>query len=311
MNCFDPQESLGLKSLDEIESYLRAVGDHEAADRFRMQGAAGQGFGRFFGAEYSYTGFVIGFIPPSNLTNDRSVIIGLNDIAADISLRGQKIKVTLDKLYVQKYPGLGQHRVLCEFAGKNQAADDTEEMRFALTVDAYDKGSASINGKPIFMGVTVGDNGIAFEGRTVNVRSRDDDLVLNALENDAFKQGLSLIGTVQPALKPFASLAAGVVTAAAKRSKNCQVHAFSLGLDFSHNITSARLRCGSYIVVQVDANQWDWSKFAWNQDGLSIMSRSTGEPLGLNYMIIGVSPFEGAPVTAVRSSSSKALKSPK
>lgn len=313
MTYFDHNESLGMQSEEDIAAYLRLIEDYDAAEKLTSLGASGQGLARILGYEYAQTGFIIGFIPPQNVTNDSTTILGMSEVKPDPSLKGKKIKITLDKFYIENYPGNGQHRVLCEFAGKNQAAEDVEEMRFALTVEAFDKGSASVNGKPIFMGVTVGDDGVAFEGRTVNVRSKDDDLVLNALENDSFKQGLSLIGSVQPALKPFVSLAAGVVKAASKRNWNRQVHSFALGLDFSKNSTSARLRYGSYVVVQVDTASWDWANFAWNPDSMAITAKADGSPLALNHLIVGVAPFEGpAPASNIeKKAPTRAIQGPR
>jgi len=56
-------------------------------------------------------------------------------------------------------------------------------MQFALTTQANDGAAASINGAPIFLGVTVGSNGIAFEGRTINVGSKGDEDFLARLES--------------------------------------------------------------------------------------------------------------------------------
>jgi hypothetical protein len=142
------------------------------------------------------------------------------------------------------------------------------------------------------MGVTIGKDGIAFEGRTVNVRSDIDDLILDALGNDTFKNGLSLISSVQPALKPFVTLAASVVSATAKRSQNRQVYAFSLGLDFGTSATSAKLRRGSYIVVQGDDAEWQWSNFSLKSDSLALVTNEE-KPAPFNYMVFGVSDFEG------------------
>ena len=54
-----------------------------------------------------------------------------------------------------------------------------------------------------FLGVTVGKNGIPFGGRAINVGNTLDNVVLSALDTAAFKSGLSLIATAQPALRSF------------------------------------------------------------------------------------------------------------
>lgn len=293
MAYFSSSQSLGAQHPSKVVEYLFEINDEESANRLMGGVATGQGMGILFGQDhYLYTGALIGYIPPGGGTPS-SDIINATQMSADPELKGQRIKITLDKFFVQNYPGTGQHRILCEFAGKNQVSGETEEMRFALTATASDKSSAAISGKPLFMGVTVGDDGIDFGGRTVNVCSSTDDLVLATLGQDAFKNGLSLISSVQPALKPFVSLAANVVTTVVNRNKNRQVFAFSLGLDFGNNATSARLRRGSYVVVQCEEAQWDWSRFCWHRDSMAIVSKATQKPLELNYMVFGVSDFAG------------------
>lgn len=292
MVYFHKADSLGAESDDAIAKYLLEIGDESAAKRFLGSAGAAQGMGRFYGADqYAFTGVLIGFVPPAS--SGQSIRIeNAMTISPEHELRNKRVKITLDKFYVQSYPGNGTHRILCEFAGKNQVAGETEEMRFAMNLEARDQSSASVSGKPIFMGVTIGKDGIAFEGRTVNVRSDVDDLILDALGNDTFKNGLSLISSVQPALKPFVTLAASVVSATAKRNQNRQVYAFSLGLDFGASTTSAKLRRGSYVVVQGDDAEWQWSNFFLRSDSLALVT-SAGKPAPFNYMVFGVSDFEG------------------
>ena len=175
------------------------------------------------------------------------------------------------------YPGRGQHEILCEFTGKNQAGGEQEEMQFALTTKANDGAAASINGAPIFLGVTVGNNGIAFEGRTINVGSKGDEDFLAALSGGSFRDGLNLLTTVQPALKPFVGLASSVVGAVLKRSKNKQIHSFNLGFDFSESQTSVALRHGSFAIIQTDDHEWDWSKLAWNMSSQRVVRKTPAQ----------------------------------
>ena len=205
-------------------------------------------------------------------------------------LKEAALKVSLDAFYVHNYPGMGKHRILCEFSGKNQANKESELMRFAVDLAANDESLAAHIGNPIFVGVNVGKDGLSFEGRTVNVKSEDDDLMLEALGNATFRNGLSLLTTVQPALKPFVKLAEGLVTSVAKRSANCEVFKFALGLDFSNSATSAKLGLGSYVVVQTDEYEWDWSNFTWNTgSGLVVPKSDKNSSLKLNYMVFGIS----------------------
>lgn len=281
---------LGSAHPKEIAGYLELIGDAEGASEFLRSDGGGQSFNLpFMKYVWGYTGTKVGFIPEGSGAGD-CVIMDAIGMEPDYSLKDAALKVSLDVFYVHCYPGSGKHRILCEFSGKNQAGKESELMRFAVDLTANDRSPAAHIGKPIFVGVNVGRDGLSFEGRTVNVMSEDDDLMLEALGNATFKDGLSLLTTAQPVLKPFVKLAEGLVTSVAKRSKNREVFKFALGLDFSASMTLAKLRAGSYVVVQTDEHEWDWSNFVWNTSaGLVQPKADRKQRLQLNYMVFGVS----------------------
>lgn len=289
MDRFSSDISLGNLPPAQIAKYLLDIGDDLAAAEILQEGPAGQGY-IFDRHVYLGSDALYGFIEPGS-----DEVTPASGIAADHSLKNKRLKITLDRFFVKNYPGGGQHRVLCEFAGKNQVPGEVEELRFATTCHARDGEGAAISALPIFLGVNAGQNGISFEGRTINVSNSTDDLVLDVLESETFKQGLSLIHSAQPAIKPFSKLAEGVVKLALSRNKNRQVHSFGLGLDFGTNSTSARLRCGSYIVIQIgSAANWDWSLFRWDRGTNSIVARTSSgvARTAWNYMVFGVSTFD-------------------
>ena len=151
---------------------VAVLGDKEE-ERFFVPDAGGQS-ATFFSRPYACTGMVLGFIPPGP---SASQVTGISTVQPDHSLVGQRIKITLDKFFVAKYPGYGLHSVLCEFSGKNQAAGETEELSFAMRFDTRDNSGPAIAGAPIFMGLTVAPDGISFKGKTVNVRNSGDEMV--------------------------------------------------------------------------------------------------------------------------------------
>jgi hypothetical protein len=290
---FSAADSLGAFDNREVADYLLSIGDDAGAAQLLGQ-RAGQSFG-LGSTPWKHTGFAVGYIGPTSGTGASVPVVPAGGVDSDTSLIGTRIKITIDKFHVQEYPGMGVHEVLCEFAGKNQVAAEVEEMRFALRTAVRDGESASISGHPIFLGVTVGKDGISFEGRSINVANNLDKTVLEILDSPAFKSGLSLLTTAQPALKPFSSLAASVVKATAERNKNRQIHSFNLGLDFGSSATSSRLRLGSYVVMQSDGVKWDWNNFLWDRNSMSLQPKSAAVPVPqLNYMVFGVGQFSPA-----------------
>lgn len=202
---------------------------------------------------------------------------------------GRRIKVALDGLFIQEFPGLGVHKVLLEFAGKNQAQGAQEEVRISLTAEARDGTSSAVRGAPIFVNLEVGANGVSFEGRMINVQSATDEWLIKALNTDAFKNGLSLLNSAQPVLRPFTTLAADAVAAVVEHRRNKQIFAFNLGLDFSHNASATRLRFGSYIIVQTDDVTWSWADVRLDRES-NVVVTSGGTPLAFNHSVIGISP---------------------
>lgn len=294
MTTHDKNESLGARSDADIAEYLLSIGDRQEAQHF-IPDAGGQA-ASFMSRPYRSTGMVLGYIPPGSTAKD---IFSISSVQADRALVNQRIKITLDKFFVAKYPGFGTHSILCEFSGKNQVPGETEELSFAMRFDARDDSGPAISGAPIFMGLTVAPDGISFKGKTVNVKNSGDDMVMSVLDTPAFKSGLQLLNTAQPALKPLTSLATATVSAIAKRNENAQIHTFEIGLDFCGSATSARLRCGSYIVVQTDeGSSWDWEDYEWNANGMALHpTGKSSETPGFNYMVFAVSPFSPAATT--------------
>src|SRR6266568_3831298 len=132
---FNPDDSLGAQPPEDIKAYLLEIGDDQEA----LQSTTGQGL--LARRPWQHTGASVGFIGDSPAAEK---IVSAFGLAGDSSLRGQRIKITLDRFHVEKYPGLGSHRILCEFSGKNQIAGEAEELRFAVTGEARNHDSTGI-----------------------------------------------------------------------------------------------------------------------------------------------------------------------
>ncbi|WP_145677936.1 hypothetical protein [Azospirillum brasilense] len=296
MDLFIEHPVLGDLSEEQINDYLR---DINAADEIRHRlgasyGAAGQALGFLdFGAQiWRCTNHHFGFIDHQRQQNERLQIIPANTMAPDSSLRNARIKVTLDKLRVAKYPGGGEHTILFDFFGRNQVDKETEDLHYNSTYRVRDGDSAGINGYPIFVNLTVGNDGVAFRCSTVNVQSDLDERLASVFDSDVFRQGLTLTTNAQPALRPFVEMANGVVKNILARNKSRRVQDFSLGLDFAPSATAAKLREGSYVVVQAPEDRWSWSQWSYDQQSARV-ARSETKPGDVdtpiyNYIIFSI-----------------------
>jgi len=270
---FDDTQSLGHQSNEDIADYLEAIGDVDGARELRSAGVRGQALG-IFEKPWKQTTHLIGFVDTlDNLAAPRRLPIeAALTAAADRSLIGKQVKVTLDAFQVHEYPGLGQHKVLFDFAGRDQAGGKEQDLQFASVLYVDDGARAATSGVPIFTGLTVPGEGLAFKARTITLRNEGDQAIIDVLGSSVFNEGLKLLGQVQPALPQLVALAGGIAKNLLERPKNKQVQLFELGLDFSSTATSARLRLGSYVVVQVPgANGWDWNSWYYDRHQMSVV----------------------------------------
>jgi len=231
-----------------------------------------------------------GYIPTSDAASTTLVDVkAAGNLSADTTLRGKAIKITLDRLRIFDYPGKGIHNVLFDFAGRHQAeASTAEDLHFTQTYRAPEGEGASINGVPIFVGLKVGNEGVFFTCKTVNVSNEDDEKLLGFLDGDIFKKGLQLINGINPVVPIVTGFADGIFRQIAARDKNIPVQNIDLGLDFSTSQTRAKLREGSYIAVQAP-DGFDITTCQFNPSTGDFVEKGTGKPIQLNYIVFSIS----------------------
>ncbi len=247
---------------------------------------------------WKYTKHAFGFIPPVEPgTSELVPITHAGNMRPDTSLKNARIKITLGALRVAEYPGSGIHHVLFDFYAQNQLKDNVEHLHFNQVYRASQGGAAGIVGYPIFIGLNVGTEGIAFKCFTVNVKNENDEAVLKFLDSSVFQAGLKLATTVQPAIAPLTSIAVGITKMVASRNKNVAVQDFFMGLDFTNTPFCARLSQGSYIAVQIPEKQfviWDWKQWAYDPTNMSIVNRNDNQALiPYNYVVFNVNKYDG------------------
>ncbi|MDX6497480.1 MAG: hypothetical protein QOG23_740 [Blastocatellia bacterium] len=287
-------------------SKLRELGEDELADQLEVgrlpattematYGKSLHEFWPFKTRAWQHTSHVFGYLSPT-LSQEKTVAIRhAGTIDSDPTLKNSRIKITLDRLRVADYPGSGTHRVLFDFYAQNQVRHEVQHVHFNASYRIREGEQAGIAGYPIFVGLKVGGEGVAFRCFTVNVKNDSDEAYLDVLESDVFKAGLKLSAMAQPAIAPLSSLAVGVTKCIARRNRNVPVQDFYLGLDFTQISTRARLAEGSYIAVQVPElmeSVWDWDEWAYSPNKGQIVSRSNSSDLiPYNYVIFSVSRY--------------------
>jgi hypothetical protein len=289
---------------DEQTARLMAIGEEEIARRIadagdrEEPGRRDASFNFFRGAAetgrarlYLNTTHTFGFIPATTTGTD----IPLQDastIGNSDTLANTPITVTLNLLRVAGYPGKGVHRVLFDFYARNTVGRTVEDVHFNATYRVSEGQQAGVKGYPIFVGLNVGPNGVAFRGYTVNVRNDNDHKLLDIIDSDVFRSGLKLATSLQPAIKPLSEMALGLTKALASRHDNVPVQDFYLGLDTGGTPMGARLAEGDYVIVQLPQSEfekWDWSHWGFSRSAGRITAvGDTTKSIPYNHLVIGV-----------------------
>jgi hypothetical protein len=196
---------------------------------------------------------------------------------------------------VAEYPGRGTHHVLFDFYAQNQIPKAVEHLHFNCTCRVREGQQAAVIGCPVFVGLSVGTEGVSFKGRTVNVKNEEDERFLAFLDSDVFKTGLKLATVAQPAIGQFSNMAVGLTKAFLGCAKNVCVQDFTMGLDFSNVPTRARLAEGSYLAVQIpetNAVVWNWDEWGFDPSNGQIVSKEdTRKLIPFNYLVFSVSRY--------------------
>jgi hypothetical protein len=306
-NPFRDFPVIGNRSPEEAARILRDLGDEETAAALESAAGGppggpatygGKGWWPFQDKPWQHTAHAFGHLPSAPPGDGMRPIRHAGNIEADPSLKNSRVKISLDCLRVAAYPGRGVHHVLFDFYAQNQVSgQNVEHLHFNATYRAREGERAAILGFPVFIGLNVGSEGVAFKCFTVNVKNEQDEALLGFLDSDVFKGGLKLIKTAQPAIAPLSGMAVGLTKSLASRHKNVPVQDFYMGLDFTNIPTRARLAEGAYIAVQIPemmASIWDWADWVYHPGTGQIVKVDDKRTLiPYNYLVFSVSRYEG------------------
>lgn len=303
---FDDLPVLGKLPLEQGVAKLREMDDEDAAIAIESamnqvpQEATTLGILEYLSPRsylYLHSAHAFGYLGKASGEKGAHVIRDAGNISPDPNLKNTRINIKLDRLSAANYPGKGTHRILFDFYAQNQMAGSVEHLHFNATYRVREGERAAIRGYPIFLGLHVGSEGVAFKCFTVNVKNEQDESFLDFLESDVFTAGLKLITIAQPALGPLSQMALGMTKAVAKHYRNVPVQEFYLGLDFGTSPMGARLAQGSYIVVQIpEALQlvWDWDEWVYDPTNGQVVNKDhPTEFIPYNYLVFSVSQYAG------------------
>ena len=300
---------LGGQTPAKIAQKLREIGDEEAALVYEQQldtkaVALESRFlppRAYLNTQHQY-GFIAPFVPG---TERYHPIVAASNAPADTLLRNQRINVRLDYLRIYQYPqpwinlGDNTHTILFTFEASNQISGGSEAVAFNQTYRARSGQDTAVTGNPIFIGLSIGANGVVFSCKTLNVSNSSDEELVQAISSESAALGLNLLTTAQPALAPFVGVAKGLCNTLAARQRNTAVQEITLGLDFETGALGARLAVGSYVAVQTPrADEIVWSDWRFDAETGTIVRTNLApgeDPYALPYndIVFRIRPYEG------------------
>ena len=296
--------TMGEMNNQELAQKFRELGDEDTALYYEN----GDNKESLFKPAWRATGHQIGFLPIfASLTERYQPIIAASSLEPDTSLQGQAVNIRLTWLHAYEYPRSRfdvlagtDHDVLFTAEAHNQASDKSEEIAFSQVYRVRGGQDAAIAGYPIFIGLNVGANGLAFSCGVISVSNEQDEKLLMAIDSPAMQAGLSLLKTVQPGLIPFANVARGLAKSLGdpKRSRNRGVQKVLLGLDFDQGATGLRLAIGSYLAVQTpDEVQINWDEWCYDTQSGRVVSvepnqRGHHDILPYNALMFSVNKYK-------------------
>lgn len=282
-------------SVSEVAKILRETEDHQTADQlethfneakngqFSSQGILSFSFSKFFSTVH-----LCGFMPlESNSTIVPAMLISGEKKLVDIPLT-----ISLCGLHVANYPGGGTHNILFDFVVHNNHKK-TPAFHYNTKLLARDGESVAIQNVPLFRNLKTDLGGLTFGFQTINLKSSNQEKLLNFLNGKSFKQGLSLINDTDPVLGQFSTMAASIASWTAEQSRNTKVQEFKIGLDFNEAQLSAGLSEGYYVIAQIPKSyehDFDWGDWKIDTTLVRLVNKENSNKLmEFNHIIIGIS----------------------
>ncbi|MBA3943313.1 MAG: hypothetical protein H0X37_01975 [Herpetosiphonaceae bacterium] len=247
----------------------------------------------FASRPYTTQEAVVGYLP-SDTVGDDVAIIHASTLSGDAALAGKQLTVSLDRFYVQEYPGLGTHQLLCTFTVGYLAKFDgqtgqpvKQDVTFGYAFPVVDGQAAAVSGMPIFRDLRISD-GLYLWISCINTSSSSDDALIQAMTSDAFGKGLQLIAATNVVSGVVSSLVTGIAKHFLSKSTGALTFKPLLGLQIAGDAASGKLREGSYIIAQADADSLKWTDYRWRKPEGRVVDVASGKELPFNYLVIGI-----------------------
>ena len=204
--------------------------------------------------------------------------------------------VRLTQALVVRYPGNGVHEILLHF-GAGAGSEPAPEHNFSSTLRCADGNQMPVGGQHLFSGIEIAEDGLSIAMFTVNVHSRGDAALLQALQSEVFRNGLDLVASAGPVIGLLSTTLVSLARHIAGSSENRPVQQGLLALDLDRTLVdSAKLRLGTYVLAQAPAQvggrPWSWNDYVYDRTRNAIVCAGDHDTLiPFNYVAVGIQPL--------------------
>jgi hypothetical protein len=133
-----------------------------------------------------------GYLDYTNQTDNKIPIVNALTMAADESLKGERINIRVGTINVYRYPGLfgGEHGVLFEFSAKHSqdGSSDDEDIKYTQKYTLRNNGGSGKQGLQVLQGLRVPNNGIDFYLNTIYIGNKSEEKVVKFLNSSLFSK---------------------------------------------------------------------------------------------------------------------------
>lgn len=275
---------LGHYSHDELQEYNSALLENWHAEyRSIFNNDPDQ-------AKYLCSEHFLAFIAPDKQ------LVAASTLEPDTDLIDERIDLSLDRFYVKRYPGQTQHTIQVNFAVDHLVSDlsvlpsipSIQEVLYGYSLNVNDNQAAPIIGASIFRGLRI-QNDLQMMIETIHIADPVAQPILDVLQNDAMKVGLTLLSTLNPVFDIVSNLIDGCSKLILSKKANVGIGKILLGLSLDRSRTTLpKLQAGSYVLIQAPSNQLSIDNYVWNSNRARIDDRRYGDELPWNYMVFSI-----------------------
>ncbi len=223
-------------------------------------------------------------------------IVSASSIAPQNSLKNKILDVTLDRFHIQRYPGSSMHTIQINFSVEHlvnlagKTSDDVlvkQDILYGYIVEAVDGQAAPPVGAAIFRGLRI-QNELQMTIATLHLVDRVEQHILEMLQSDVMKKGLTLLSTTNPVFSMISELVMGTTQMFLSRNKNRAIHKVPIGLLINAAEANPKLREGSYLLIQADTDWFKLNDYCWNRARSRVEHKELHEELPFNYMVFSI-----------------------